>query len=84
VVEEVNTIGKLVPILNTTFIVVVLKVDQPSYFDDFQPIVVCNSIYKIIAKIIAVMIKPYLSNVISPKQIIFLKGQLIHEAIGSA
>jgi hypothetical protein len=60
--------------LNSTFIVVILKLDCPSTFDDFQPIALCNNIYKIIAKIIAIRIKPILSNIISPEKFGFLKG----------
>jgi hypothetical protein len=57
--------------------------DYPSTFDDFRPISLCNSLYKIIAKVIAVRLKPVLAKVISPKQFGFLKGRLIHEAIGT-
>lgn len=44
----------------------------------------CNCIYKIIAKVIAVRLKPMLSRHISKEQFGFLDGRQIHEAIGVA
>jgi hypothetical protein len=65
---------------NSTFLVLIPKVDFPDTFDDFRPISLCNCLYKIISKVIVVRIKPLLSNVISSEQFGFLKGRLIHEA----
>jgi ribonuclease HI len=53
-------------------------------FDDFRPISLCNCIYKIIAKIIARRLNPFLSEAISKEQFGFLEGRQIHEAIGLA
>jgi hypothetical protein len=50
----------------------------------FRPIMLCNCLYKIVANIIAMRLKPLLSNFISQEQFRFLKGKLIHEAIRSA
>jgi hypothetical protein len=79
VVEEVRTSGKLLPCINATFIVVTLKLAHPSIFNDFRPIALCNCLYKIIAT----RLKPILASSILAEQFGFLKGQLIHEAIGS-
>jgi len=57
--------------------------DYPSSFDKFRPIVLCNFLYKIVAKLIAMRLKPLLSNFISQEQFGFLNGKLIHESIGS-
>lgn len=84
VVEEIQRLGEMPLILNSTFIVVVPKLDRSYSFDDFQPIAPCNSLCKIVAKIIAIRIKPILSNIISLEQFGFLKGRFIHEAIGLA
>lgn len=69
---------------NATFIALIPKKEDPDSFEDFQPISLCNSIYKIIAKIIAVRLKPILSSGISSEQFGFLDGRKIHEAIGVA
>jgi hypothetical protein len=59
------------------------EVNLPTSFNDFRPIALCNCLYKIIAKIIATRLKPILASSISVEQFGFLKGWLIHEAIGS-
>jgi hypothetical protein len=53
VVEEVRTSGKLLSCINATFIALIPKKDFLVTFDDFRPIALCNCLYKIIAKVIA-------------------------------
>ncbi|KAK3225486.1 hypothetical protein Dsin_005348 [Dipteronia sinensis] len=48
---------------------------------DFRPISCCNTLYKIIAKIIANRIKPNLPDIISPSQLAFLASRSIGENI---
>lgn len=84
VVEESRSSGSIYHAINSTFIALIPKSDNPSSFDDFRPISLCNVLYKIISKIIANRIKPILSRHISPQQFAFLKNRQIHEAIGSA
>jgi len=84
VIEESRISGCLYNAINTTFISLIPKSDNPSSFDDFRPISLCNVLYKIISKIIANRIKPILSRHISPQQFAFLENRQIHEAIGSA
>jgi len=68
-------------IYNSTFLVLIHKVDFLATFDEFELISLCNYLYKIIYKVIAIRIKPLLFNVISSKQFGFLKGRHIHEVI---
>eukprot|EP00253_Pinus_taeda_P002268 PITA_02268 len=84
VVEESRRKGEVYSPFNATFIALIPKNEAPESFEDFRPISLCNCIYKIIAKTIAVRLKPILSNCISPKQFGFLDGRQIHEAIGVA
>lgn len=51
VVEESRTFGKVVGAFNSTFLSLIPKKDDPDTFEDFRPISLCNSIYKIIAKV---------------------------------
>jgi hypothetical protein len=53
VIEETILNGRIHSPLNTTFIALIPKVNDPLSFDDFRPISLCNCIYKIIEKIIA-------------------------------
>lgn len=82
--EECRTTRKLYDAVNSTFIVLILKSDSPSSFNDFRPISLCNCLYKIIAKIIANRIRPMISLYISPEKFAFLENRKIHEAIGIA
>ncbi|KAK3204731.1 hypothetical protein Dsin_018777 [Dipteronia sinensis] len=51
------------------------KVPNPSKMKDFRPFACCNTLYKIIAKIIMNRIKPCLLDIISPSQSAFVAGR---------
>ena len=84
VVEESRKAGFIHGPLNTTFIALIPKVDKPISFEDYRPISLCNCLYKIISKVIALRLKSVLSQHISSEQFGFLEGRQIHEAIGVA
>eukprot|EP00253_Pinus_taeda_P031667 PITA_31667 len=84
VVEESRLKGEIYRPFNSTFIALIPKKDEPENLEDFRPISLCNCIYKIIAKVIAIRIVPILSRNISMEQFSFLDGRQIHEAIGVA
>jgi len=84
VIEESRISGSMHGAINTTFIALIPKTNNPSSYNDFCPVFLCNCLYKIISKIIANRIHPILSTHISPKQFAFLKDRQIHEAIRSA
>jgi hypothetical protein len=83
-VEESRLLGKIVGGLNSTFLTLIPKVNNPKNFEDFRPISLCNLCYKLISKIIANRIKPFLSKSLSPEQMGFLEGRRIQDAIGTA
>lgn len=66
------------------FIALIPKVDELSSFGDFCPISICNCLYKIIAKVIALRLKPILSKNILKEKFGFMEGRKIHEAIAVA
>jgi len=68
--------------INSTFISIIPKSKSPSSFNDFLPISLCNTLYKIISKVIANRLQPILSHHISLEQFSFLQDCQIHEAIG--
>jgi hypothetical protein len=82
-VEESRTLGAITGSLNSTFLAPIPKANNPSSFDDFRPISLCNLCYKIISKIIANRLKPFLSRAISIERLGFLKGRRIQDAIGT-
>eukprot|EP00253_Pinus_taeda_P012560 PITA_12560 len=84
VVEECRLSGRMYEAINSTLIALILKLDSSNTFNEFRPISLCNTLYKIIAKIVANRLHPILSQHISPKQFAFLHKRQIHEAIGTA
>jgi hypothetical protein len=66
VLEEIRKGGKLKLAFNTMFLALIPKSDLLVSFEDFRPIALCNSLYKIHSKLIALCLKPLLSNYISP------------------
>jgi hypothetical protein len=60
IVEESRLSRRTLGALNSTLIALILKIQDPSTFEDYRPISLCNLIYKLIAKIIANMIKSIL------------------------
>ena len=64
------------------FLALIPKKDKPWTFADFRPISLCNLLYKLIAKVIAGRLKPFLDLGISQEQYGFLKDRQISEPIG--
>ncbi|KAK0574015.1 hypothetical protein LWI29_017005 [Acer saccharum] len=67
--------GHFLKEINATILALVPKVPNPSKMKDFRPISCCNTLYKIIAKIIANRIKPCLPDIINPSQSAFVAGR---------
>ena len=61
---------------NSTFLALIPKEVNPTYFDRFWPISLCNVSYKIMAKLLANRLKPLLGNLISPLQGGLLKAYI--------
>nr|KYP60645.1 Transposon TX1 uncharacterized [Cajanus cajan] len=51
-----------------TLLVLIPKVDNLSYLNDFRPISLCNIAYKVITKILVAHIRPFLVNIVGPFQ----------------
>lgn len=84
IAEESRQLGRIHDPFNSTFIALIPKVDESKSFEEFRPISLCNCVYKIIANIIAMRLRPILSRNMSREQFGFLEGRQIHEAIGVA
>ena len=57
------------------------KVKNPEKVTKFRLISLCNVIYKIVSKVIANRLKPWLNSLISETQSTFIAGRLINDNI---
>jgi hypothetical protein len=62
---------------NDTTVVMISKVYDLELVTQFRPISLCNVIYKIISKMLALRLKAILPEIISPMQSAFVLGRLI-------
>ena len=67
--------GKIGGYTNSTFLGLIPKEVNPASFDRFRSISLCNASYKILAKLLANMLKPLLGSLISPQHGGFVKGR---------
>lgn len=73
--------GKLPTSLNSTHIVLIPKKSKPDSMGDLRPIAFCNTLYKLLSKILANRIKPLLPSIVSESQSAFVPGRLISDNI---
>ena len=71
VMEEVRTIGYISQSLNSTIIALIPKIYNPSSFEEFRMIALCNLVYKIISKMVIEQIKPKLAECITKSNLSF-------------
>ncbi|GAU26347.1 hypothetical protein TSUD_101800 [Trifolium subterraneum] len=80
-IAEFHHNGKLTKGLNSTFITLIPKVDSPQHLNDFQPISLVGSLYKILAKVLANRLQLVFGSVISESQTAFVKDRKILDGI---
>ena len=80
-VEEIRLLGRIHGAINATFLALIPKKKCKTSFDDFRPISLCNTLYKIKSKIIVERLTGVLSKNITLEQSGFLKGRSIHDAV---
>lgn len=67
----------LISTVNYTDICLIPKVEKPEFVDQFRPISLCNSLYKVVSKIIVARLKDIVPNIVSPFQSGFVPGRRI-------
>lgn len=77
--EESRSLGNIFGSINATFIKLISKMMNPSTFVDYRSILLCNSVYKMISKLIDIIVKTSLSMHISTKQFRILEGREIQD-----
>lgn len=71
--------GKITRGCNSSFISLAAKTKDPLHFCDFRPISLIGSIYKIIAKLLALRLKKVIGGVIDEVQSAYVVGRNILE-----
>jgi hypothetical protein len=80
-ISEFHRNGKLSKGLNSTFIALIPKIDSPQRLNDFRPISLVGSLYKILAKVLANRLRLVIGSVISEAQTAFVKDRQILDGI---
>jgi len=76
-IEEVQRIfvdGRVPKALNSTHIALIPKIQGLETLGNYRPISLCNTMYKVVTKIIVGRLRPYLDKLISPMQMAFVPG----------
>lgn len=76
-VSDAFSQGKIDPSLSDTLIALIPKVDTPKTFKEFCPISLCNTIYKILTKVLVHRIRPILCNLIGPTKVVSFRGEVL-------
>ncbi|MCH79399.1 cysteine-rich receptor-like protein kinase [Trifolium medium] len=79
--SEFHRNGRLAKGLNATFIALIPKVASPQRLNDFRPISLVGSLYKILAKVLANRLRNVMGSVISESQTAFVQGRQILDGI---
>lgn len=66
-------------LLNKATIILIPKMDGAEDITDFRPISLILAIAKIITKILSLRLAPFMNQLISPCQSVFIKGRSIHD-----
>ena len=80
-IQDFFNSGRMLKEINHTFIALLPKVDNPETTAQFRPISLCNTLYKIIAKILVNRMRPILHCLIHPCQSAFVPDRAIHDNI---
>lgn len=80
-IKDFQHVSFLLKEFNNTYISLIPKCQNPEVVSHFRPIGLCNTIYKIIAKILVNRLQPLIGNWIAPNQNGFLKGLQIADNI---
>ena len=81
VVLSCLSIGVIPNFLNSTFITLIPKVKSPTKVSKFQPISLCNIVYKLVSKVVANRMRGLLPLIISESQSTFQSDKAISDNI---
>ena len=74
-VKHIFTSRKILEYLNQTHIELIPKIQGPKTLGNYRPISLCNTVYKIVTKIIVAHLRPHLEKLVSPFRSAFVPGR---------
>lgn len=74
-IKKIFSSTKVPEYLNQTLITLVPKHKNPKSFNNFRLISLCNTVYKIVSKVIVAKNRPLLTDLVSPLQAAFVPGR---------
>jgi len=80
-ISEFHQNGRLAKCINSTFVALIPKIDSPQRLNDFRPISLVGSMYKILAKVLACRLRSVIGSVVSDTQSAFIKRCQITDGI---
>lgn len=78
---EFHRNGKLSRGINSTFIALIPKIDHPRNLNDYRPISLVGSIYKVLAKVLANRLRQVIGSVVASEQSAFVQNRQILDGI---
>ena len=75
VIQEIFEHLTIPPSWGDTNLVLIPKVAHPEAITQFRPISLCNTLYKLLSRIIVLRLKPFMGDVINPCQAGFVPGR---------
>jgi hypothetical protein len=79
--NEFHTNSKLPKAITSSFLTLIPKKDMPQSLNDFRPISLIGSLYKILAKVLAARLKEVIGKLIDPVQSAFAPGRNILDGV---
>lgn len=80
-VKEFFQNGHILKEMNHTNVALIPKVSNPESMSQFRPISLCRFNYKIVSKVLANRLQPYMHNMITEQQSAFIPGRQIHDNV---
>ena len=77
VMEDSRRSKTVLKALSASFIALIPKQEKVMTPDKFRPITLCNVVYKIISKVVAHRLKPFLPTLVSEEQASYVEGRQI-------
>lgn len=74
-VKQIFMDSKMPEFLNRTNMALIPKIAGPETLGSYRPISLCNTVYKLVTKIIVARLRPHLDKLVSPMQSAFISGR---------